>query len=305
MKKPMSKWRIAVLILCAAVATLSCLMLISYFSDLARENRMNDELRELYHDGENPWVTSTPITPEPTATVTPVPTAAPAPTEVIPQMLPRIPYPGQGAFLMPTEKFLKLKQKNTDITGWLTVDEVVDNAVVQRDNEYYLTRDYLNKKNVNGAIFLDESISLQTRPYTLMMFGHNMKTGAMFGKLLKYKECTWYRKHAYASFETQYEEGEYIIFSAGKIQAVPGPNYVNLYALMTDLPESRESVIRQLQNCSFFHTGIDVRPEDQLLLLVTCDGDKEERFVVAARRLREGENRNELDLQIMQSYQVR
>ncbi len=305
MKKPMSKWRIAVLILCAAVATLSCLMLISYFSDLARENRMNDELRELYHDGENPWVTSTPITPEPTATVTPVPTAAPAPTEVIPQMLPRIQYPGQGAFLMPTEKFLKLKQKNTDITGWLTVDEVVDNAVVQRDNEYYLTRDYLNKKNVNGAIFLDESISLQTRPYTLMMFGHNMKTGAMFGKLLKYKECTWYRKHAYASFETQYEEGEYIIFSAGKIQAVPGPNYVNLYALMTDLPESRESVIRQLQNVSFFHTGIEVRPEDQLLLLVTCDGDIEERFVVAARRLREGENRNELDLQIMQSYQVR
>lgn len=305
MKKPMSKWRIAVLILCAAVATLSCLMLISYFSDLARENRMNDELRELYHDGGNPWVTSTPITPEPTATVTPVPTAAPAPTEVIPQMLPRIQYPGQGAFLMPTEKFLKLKQKNTDIIGWLTVDEVADNAVVQRDNEYYLTRDYLNKKNVNGAIFLDESIALQTRPYTLMMFGHNMKTGAMFGKLLKYKECTWYRKHAYASFETQYEEGEYIIFSAGKIQAVPGPNYVNLYALMTDLPESRESVIRQLQNCSFFHTGIDVRPEDQLLLLVTCDGDKEERFVVAARRLREGENRNELDLQIMQSYQVR
>lgn len=305
MKKPMSKWRIAVLILCAAVATLSCLMLISYFSDLARENRMNDELRELYHDGENPWVTSTPITPEPTATVTPVPTAAPAPTEVIPQMLPRIPYPGQGAFLMPTEKFLKLKQKNTDIIGWLTVDEVVDNAVVQRDNEYYLTRDYLNKKNVNGAIFLDESISLQTRPYTLMMFGHNMKTGAMFGKLLKYKECTWYRKHAYASFETQYEEGEYIIFSAGKIQAVPGPNYVNLYALMTDLPESRESVIRQLQNCSFFHTGIEVQPEDQLLLLVTCDGDKEERFVVAARRLREGENKSELDLQIMQSYQVR
>lgn len=305
MKKPMSKWRIAVLILCAAVATLSCLMLISYFSDLARENRMNDELRELYHDGENPWVTSTPITPEPTATVTPVPTAAPAPTEVIPQMLPRIQYPGQGAFLMPTEKFLKLKQKNTDIIGWLTVDEVVDNAVVQRDNEYYLTRDYLNKKNVNGAIFLDESISLQTRPYTLMMFGHNMKTGAMFGKLLKYKECTWYRKHAYASFETQYEEGEYIIFSAGKIQAVPGPNYVNLYALMTDLPESRESVIRQLQNVSFFHTGIEVRPEDQLLLLVTCDGDKEERFVVAARRLREGENKSELDLQIMQSYQVR
>lgn len=305
MKKPMSKWRIAVLILCAAVATLSCLMLISYFSDLARENRMNDELRELYHDGGNPWVTSTPITPEPTATVTPVPTAAPAPTEVIPQMLPRIQYPGQGAFLMPTEKFLKLKQKNTDIIGWLTVDEVADNAVVQRDNEYYLTRDYLNKKNVNGAIFLDESISLQTRPYTLMMFGHNMKTGAMFGKLLKYKECTWYRKHAYASFETQYEEGEYIIFSAGKIQAVPGPNYVNLYALMTDLPESRESVIRQLQNVSFFHTGIEVRPEDQLLLLVTCDGDKEERFVVAARRLREGENRSELDLQIMQSYQVR
>ena len=303
MKRPMSKWRILILIVCAAVATLSCLMLISYFTDLARENRMNDELRELYRDGENPWVTAIPVTAEPTAVITAAPTEPPMMD--VPEMLPRVPYPGQGAFLMPSEKFLKLKQKNTDIVGWLTVDEVADNAVVQRDNEYYLDRDYLNKKNVNGAIFLDESISLLSRPYTLMMFGHNMKTGAMFGKLLKYKDYNWYRSHAYAKFETQYEDGEYVIFSAGKIQAVPGPNYVNLYALMTDLPESRETVIRQLKNISFFHCGIDVRPEDQLLLLVTCDGDKEERFLVAARRLREGESKNALDLQIMSAYQAR
>lgn len=303
MKRPMSKWRILILIVCAAVATLSCLMLISYFTDLARENRMNDELRELYRDGENPWVTAIPVTAEPTAVITAAPTEPPM--MVVPEMLPRVPYPGQGAFLMPSDKFLKLKQKNTDIVGWLTVDEVADNAVVQRDNEYYLDHDYLKKKNVNGAIFLDESISLLSRPYTLMMFGHNMKTGAMFGKLLKYKDYNWYRSHAYAKFETQYEDGEYVIFSAGKIQAVPGPNYVNLYALMTDLPESRETVIRQLKNISFFHCGIDVRPEDQLLLLVTCDGDKEERFLVAARRLREGESKNALDLQIMSAYQAR
>ena len=303
MKRPMSKWRILILIVCAAVATLSCLMLISYFTDLARENQMNKELRELYHDGENPWATVAPVTPEPTAEITAAPTEPPA--LIVPEMLPRVPYPGQGAFLMPTEKFLKLKQKNTDIIGWLTVDEVADNAVVQRDNEYYLDRDYLNKKNVNGAIFLDESVSLLSRPYTLMMFGHNMKTGAMFGKLLKYKDYNWYRSHAYAKFETQYEDGEYVIFSAGKIQAVPGPNYVNLYALMTDLPESRETVIRQLKTISFFHCDIDVRPEDQLLLMVTCDGDKEERFLVAARRLREGESKNALDLQIMSAYQAR
>ena len=75
----------------------------------------------------------------------------------------------------------KLRQQNKDIVGWLILPDSLGQAVVQRDNEYYLKRDYLGYHNANGALFLEESISLKTRPDTYIIFGHNMKTGDMFG----------------------------------------------------------------------------------------------------------------------------
>lgn len=55
--------------------------------------------------------------------------------------------------------------------------------MVQRDNTYYLNRDYLGYHNDNGAIFLDMGCDLTGNPKALILYGHNMKTGAMFGNL--------------------------------------------------------------------------------------------------------------------------
>lgn len=65
--------------------------------------------------------------------------------------------------------------------GWLNMGKLVDEPVVQRDDVFYLTHDATGKENISGAIFLDASINLKTRPYTYILYGHNMKTGAMFG----------------------------------------------------------------------------------------------------------------------------
>ena len=53
-----------------------------------------------------------------------------------------------------------------------------------------------------------------------------------------------------------------------------------------------------LKAVSPYDCGVDVQPEDQLLLLVTCIGNDTERRVVAARRIREGETEEELLKQI-------
>lgn len=53
----------------------------------------------------------------------------------------------------------------------------------------------------------------------------------------------------------------------------------------------------QWERRSIIISALDVRVDDQILLLVTClDGDTE-RLVVAARRLREGETAESLVLQ--------
>lgn len=312
--KNRSNWlRLLLLLICVAVAVFSGIRLISYFGDLAEERRSADELKAIYYATEAP-VTEPVETPETTATPTaetaretetPVPTAVALATPTPMTHLPVVRYPGDKQYGVASESFLKLKQKNQDIVGWLTIDGVVDQGVVQRDNTYYLNHDYLGNKNVNGALFLDMAIPLSSRPYTLMVYGHNMKTGEMFGKMLKYKQVSWYRDHAFVTFNSQYEDGRYIIFSAARVQVVPGTSFVNLYALLTDEVAAREEVIRQLDVLSCFNNYVDVRPEDQILLLITCDGNDDERFVVAARRIRDGESEAALAQYVMKSSQKR
>jgi len=81
--------------------------------------------------------------------------------------------------------FYQLQAQNEDIIGWLKIDDVLEEAVVQRDNEYYLTHNALKQKSVTGALFLDENCDLDTVPTQMLIHGHNMKEGAMFGSLKK------------------------------------------------------------------------------------------------------------------------
>ncbi len=72
------------------------------------------------------------------------------------------------------------------------MNTLLDEPVMQRDETYYMDHDLLGKPNVNGALFLDSGISLKTRPYSLVIYGHNMKTGAMFGCLRNYENLAFY-----------------------------------------------------------------------------------------------------------------
>ena len=166
----------------------------------------------------------------------------------------------------------------------------MDEAVCQKDNTYFLNHDATGKRNGNGAIFLDSGVSLMTRPYTLFLYGHNMKNGNMFGRLKKYKETAYFYKHRIISFDSLYEDGQYAVFAVMEMDTAPGTSrWYNLWSLDTPIVAEREEAIRTLQKRSLVRSVLDVKPDDQLLLLITCVGDDEERLVVAARRLRDNE----------------
>ena len=113
----------------------------------------------------------------------------------------------------------------------------------------------------------------------------------MFGCLRNYEYAEFCEKHPILTFDTLYEEGRYVIFAAGKVSdRVIDENYVDLFKLSTSMKmEERRDAIDSLKAGSILQFQVDVRPDDQLLLLVTCTDEAGERRVVAARRLREGE----------------
>lgn len=285
------------------VFLVSAVNLISYGFEYVQHRITAEELRQVYYAEEEEPSASVPAavpTEVPTEAPTAVPTAlpestpSPLPTSTPQARLPKVRYPNNN-YAIASSRFQKLKRQNEDIIGWLTITDMVDEAVVQRNNTYYLDRDYKGYHNKNGAIFLDEVIDLRTRPYTLMLYGHNMKSGLMFGSLRNFENPTYYRRSPFITFDTAYEDGKYVIFAVGTISTdAKNWRYVNFAHLLSSSIPLRTQAIASINRFSVYNGLIDVQPEDQLLILVTCVDAVEDRRIVAARRIREGESEDEL-----------
>ena len=224
-------------------------------------------------------------TPEPLMETTdpaPAETTLPEKAPVASAVLPDVAYPN-GYNLVP--RIQEVRKKSEYIIGWITMDDL-DEPVALKDNEFFLNHDATGKRNSNGAIFMEEGTRLLTRPYTILLYGHNMKSGMMFGNLRKYEDPTYCRKHRTFRFDTLYEEGRYEIFAVVTISVTPGKaRYLNLWALSSTDRETRKEALASLKRANSYVSTAEVSEEDQILLLVTCVGDDDERLVVAAVRM--------------------
>lgn len=220
----------------------------------------------------------------------------------LPVSLPAVSYPSNPNRTI-SSRFAKIRRQNSEIIGWLTLEGLLSEAVVQRDNTYYLTRDYQGYHNVNGAIFLEERVNLSTRPYTLTLYGHNMKTGAMFGCLRNYEDIGYYRRNPFIEFDSIYEDGKYVIFAISEVSIDSRyGNYNGFYHLNSCSVAERKEIIDGLFKFSAYVCPIDVSVDDQLLLLVTCVGADSERRVLAARRIRSDESETRLFSQAQEAH---
>ena len=122
-----------------------------------------------------------------------------------------------------------------------------------------------------------------------------MKTGAMFGCLRNFESASFYRKNPFITFDSLYEEGRYVVFAVGSVSTeLYARHYMDFFALISTDIQKRQTAIDAFKAASVHTCTIDVQPEDQLLILVTCVEKDEERRVVAARRIRDGEDEKEL-----------
>lgn len=291
-----------------SMAVFGLVNLTGYGADLFSSRRTAQELRDVYYTEatEAPAETAGPSlslsTTEPGTAPDPIETFTPAPeTTLVPEPIPApavrlsaVSYPGNPG-RKASARFRALQSESKYIIGWLKIGSMLDQPVVQRDDVFFMNHDAKGKTNVNGAIFLDSMTSLKTRPYTYTLYGHNMKSGEMFGCLRNFEKVSFYQKNPFISFDTMYEDGRYVIFAVGTISTDErSGNYADLYRLRSLDPAVRAAEIDTLIAASVHTCTIDVQPEDQLLILVTCVDKDEDRRVVAARRIREGEHEADL-----------
>ena len=102
-----------------------------------------------------------------------------------------------------------LLQENSDFKGWITVPNTqIDNPIYQTDNnDFYLNHNQQKQKSIYGALFFDYQnvITEAETDKNLVVYGHHMKNGSMFGNLTKYKQLRFYKQNPTVEFSTLYK----------------------------------------------------------------------------------------------------
>jgi len=188
------------------------------------------------------------------------------------------PEPVDGSRLL---DFGALLAQYPDITGWLTIDgTVIDYPVVQAaDNQYYLTHTADNQVNKLGALFMDYRCSRDFSGFNTVIYGHYLRSGAMFADLHKFKERDYFDTHRTGTLYTPDGTWPLEIFAF-----VLADSYSEFYDYAFDSPGRCQAHLDRIAAKATFYQEFVATCEDRILTLSTCSYEyKTARALVIAK----------------------
>ncbi len=211
----------------------------------------------------------TTLVPSESITPDPVPTSTP---------IPAIEHPYKDAYL-----------SNPDMAGWLIVPgTVIDYPIMwtPEDENYYLYRGFDKKDNKNGCLILDTDSSLNPITTNLIIHGHNMKSGAMFGNLTDYEKKAYYEDHKEIILYSPECRRKYEVIAVFRSQVFKKTDDVFKFYkfFQADTEEEFQDFYENIKALSLYDTGVTADFGDRFITLSTCvyhvtNG----RFVVVAK----------------------
>lgn len=189
------------------------------------------------------------------------------------------------------DEYKTLYAKNNRLAGWLKIDGTkIDYPVMQTtDNEYYLSHNYNQEKDNNGSLFLDCECQLYPQSTNMIIYGHHMKSGNMFGNLQKYAKESYWKEHPTITFDTIFETGTYEVMYAFYSKVYDNDDLVFKYYQFIDANSKTEFeyYMSEMKELSLYDTGVEAEFGDRLLTLSTCDHSQTDgRFAVVAKKVR-------------------
>lgn len=265
MSGKLRKW---ITIVCAVVFAGSVLGLCWYFFQQYRENQVDSSVAGLISATSAP--TSAP-SPTPSPEASPSATPEPTPHTVL-------------------EKYAELYAQNPDTIGWLKIDgTAIDYVVMQTpdDPDKYLHIDFYGNYSNRGTLYMDAKCDIWSSD-NLIIYGHHMKSSAMFGTLDWFADKSYWEQHKYITFDTIYEEATYEIVGAFYSRILyQGEDGFRYYQFIDADGEAAFNEYRDfIRENACYDTGVDIAYGDRLLTLSTCAYQTENgRFAVVAKKV--------------------
>ena len=189
------------------------------------------------------------------------------------------------------KKYETLYNKNRKLIGWLKIEGCdIDYPVMQTsNNEYYLDHNYNQDYDKNGSLFLDKDCDAAFPNDNMIIYGHHMKSGKMFGNLNYYSKESFWEDNKEFTFDTIYETGTYAVMYVFRSKIYSEEEIVFKYYQFIDATSENEfnSNMEEMANMSLYDTGVTASYGDRLITLSTCDSSEEDgRFVVVAKKIK-------------------
>ena len=177
--------------------------------------------------------------------------------------------PGQQQGGSTPESFVDLASAmsiNSDVVAWLySPNTLIDYPVLMTDNyTYYIDHLPDGSRNSNGSLFIDYNNRWDFSGPLTVIYGHNMRSGKMFGSLPGYKTQSYYNNHPTMYIYTEFANYRLDI----------------IYGFSTSDREFRENFFMYEQNVdslvsfastrSTFNSGVTYKTGDRVVALSTC-----------------------------------
>ncbi|MDO4187757.1 MAG: class B sortase [Lachnospiraceae bacterium] len=199
----------------------------------------------------------------------------------------------------------ELYEMNPDVIGWLKIEDTnIDYNLMQckEDEKFYLDRDFMKNYSANGSLILDNDSDIGsgtrvnayddgTLPSTnLIIHGHNMKSGAMFGNLDKYRQQEYEQKHNIIRLTTLYEEREYEIMAVclSQVYLKSQTDVFKYYKFFEAYnKEEFDYFYDNIKKLQLYDTGVTAEYGDEFITLSVCAYHVENgRLVVVGKRIK-------------------
>lgn len=267
------------------VVAIVCLLIVCllFLHNRIQDRHSQDTVEELRQQASAASETMPAPTPEPAA---PSPSATPAATSA------PTPVPTPEAVDNPyKEAFLS----NKDMRAWLQIPGTnIDYPVMwtPEDEQYYLYRDFDGSSNQNGSLILDTDSCVDPLTTNLIIHGHNMKSGAMFGHLTDYQQESFYQEHRDIILYTEECQRNYEVIAVFRSQVFRKSDDVFKFYqfFQADTQEEFDDFYNNIKEMSLYDTGVTAEFGDHFITLSTCVYHVETgRFVVVAKEVEKGD----------------
>lgn len=190
--------------------------------------------------------------------------------------------------------YQSLVQENSHLAAWLMIDGTkVDYPVLYTpdDPEYYLRKAFDGSYALSGSLFIGADCFPDGT--NIIIYGHKMKDGTMFGSLDAYADEEYAKAHPKITYDLIQSDGSYErltfeIMAAfySRVYKIDEENVFRYY-YGTDLSDSDDfqKYVKDALSVSLYDLGVTAEYGDRLLTLSTCSYHTEDgRFVVVARQ---------------------